>query len=234
MLKKIIDYLSIKKRKYLYKKNSYSLNGVDLIISYLFKDLKKGIYVDVGAQHPISNNNTFLLFKKGWRGVNIDLDKENINLLNISRPKDFNFNYAISSKKGKKKLFFYHDKSPINTLDEKVSMHQKVKVNKIKEVDVVTLDKVLSFTDFEKINFLNIDVEGHELDVLKGFNFEKYRPEAINVEFLDLKMKKLELKNNDLNNILNSDLYKYITSKNYHFVNWLHGDLIFVSNDFRD
>ena len=70
--------------------------------------------------------------------------------------------------------------------------------------------------------------------MLKGFDFAKYRPEVINVEFLDLKMKKLELRNNDLNSILNSELYKYIASKNYHFVNWIHGDLIFVSNNFRD
>lgn len=234
MFKKIKDYLSIEKRKYLYKKNSYSFNGVDLLIAYLFKDFKKGVYVDIGAQHPVSNNNTFLLFKKGWKGANVDLDKENINLFNISRPQDFNLNYAISSKKGKKKLFFYHNKSPINTLDEKVSMYQKAKVNKVKEIDVITLDDVLSFTDIKKINFLNIDVEGHELDVLKGFDFAKYRPEVINVEFLDLKMKKLELRNNDLNSILNSELYKYIASKNYHFVNWIHGDLIFVSNNFRD
>ncbi len=234
MFKKILDYLSIKKRKYLYKKNSYSSNGVDLLVNYLFKDHKKGVYVDVGAQHPISNNNTFLLFERGWSGVNIDLDKENINLFNISRPKDFNLNYAISSNEGRKKLFFYHDKSPVNTLDEEVSKYQKAKVKEIKEIDVLPLNKALSFTNYEKINLLNIDVEGHELEVLKGLNFDKYKPEVIVVEFLDLKMKKLELKNNVLTNVTNSNIYKYLTGKNYQFVNWLHGDLVFVSNDFRD
>ena len=76
MLKKIINYVSIFKRKLKYKKNSYSLSGVDLIIDYIFKDKKNGFYLDVGAQHPVSNNNTFLLFKKGWKGINIDLDKK--------------------------------------------------------------------------------------------------------------------------------------------------------------
>ena len=46
MLKKILDYLNIKKRKYLYNKNSYSFNGVDLLVNYLFKNYSKGIYVN--------------------------------------------------------------------------------------------------------------------------------------------------------------------------------------------
>ncbi len=95
MLKKIKNYLSIIKRQIKYKKNSYSLNSVDLIVDYIFKTKKKGFYLDVGAQHPVSNNNTFLLFKKGWSGINIDLDKKNIDLFNIARPKDTNLNYAI-------------------------------------------------------------------------------------------------------------------------------------------
>ena len=76
MFKNIINYLSIYKRKFKYKKNSYSFNSVDLIIEYLFKNKNNGFYLDVGAQHPISNNNTYLLFKKGWNGINIDLDKK--------------------------------------------------------------------------------------------------------------------------------------------------------------
>ena len=60
-----------------------------------------GIYVDVGAQNPVSNNNTFLLHKRGWSGLNIDLDEENIELFRSARPKDYNFNFAISSKEEK-------------------------------------------------------------------------------------------------------------------------------------
>ena len=81
---------------------------------------------------------------------------------------------------------------------------------------------------------MNIDVEGNEEKVLTGFDVKKYKPLVISVEYLDLKMKKLELKNNDINNLLNSNLYKYFIDNNYYFVNWLHGDLIFVHKDFRD
>ena len=60
MFENITNYLSIYKRKIKYKKNSYSLNSVDLIIEYIFKNKKNGFYLDIGAQHPISNNNTYL------------------------------------------------------------------------------------------------------------------------------------------------------------------------------
>ena len=82
----------------------------------------------------ISNNNTYLLYKRGWNGINIDLDKKNINLFNISRPKDINLNYAISDKESETDLFFYHDASPINTLSKNVSSYHKAKIKEIRKI----------------------------------------------------------------------------------------------------
>lgn len=235
MINKIIDLISIFKRKLKYKKISYSFNGVDLIIDYIFKNQKKGIYLDVGAQHPISNNNTYLLFKKGWKGINIDLDKKNIDLFNISRSKDININLAISDKAEETDLFFYHSSSPINTLNKNIAKFQKASVKEIKKIKTCTLDNALEKINFHnEIDYMNIDVEGLELNVLAGFNIKKYKPKVVSVEFLDLKIKKLEFKNNNINNLINSELYNYFISNDYHFVNWLHGDLIFVHKDFRD
>ena len=235
MFSHFLKYLSLYKRKIKYKKISYSFNAVDLIIDYIFKDKINGFYIDIGAQHPIANNNTYLLFKRGWTGINIDLDLKNIELFNISRPNDINLNNAISSSTSKKKLFFYHDKSPINTLVEDVSNFQNATVKEIKTVKTITLNKVLENLCFDKeIDYMNIDVEGHELDVLKGFDLIRYKPNVISVEYLDLKMKYLEFKNNDLSRVIDSDFYKLLIKNDYQFVNWLHGDLIFVHNSFRD
>ena len=235
MFSHFLKYLSLYKRKIKYKKISYSFNAVDLIIDYIFKDKINGFYIDIGAQHPIANNNTYLLFKRGWTGINIDLDLKNIELFNISRPNDINLNNAISSSTSKKKLFFYHDKSPINTLVEDVSNFQNATVKEIKTVKTITLNKVLENLSFDKeIDYMNIDVEGHELDVLKGFDLIRYKPNVISVEYLDLKMKYLEFKNNDLSRVKDSDFYKLLIKNDYQFVNWLHGDLIFVHNSFRD
>jgi hypothetical protein len=235
MLESFLRYLNLYRRKYKYKKISYSFNAVDLIIDYIFKNKNNGFYLDVGSQHPISNNNTYLLFKRGWSGINIDLDKKNINLFNTARPNDINLNLAISSNVAEKKLYFYHDKSPINTLDKVVSDFQTATVKEIKRIKTTTLDIALQNLKFNnKIDYMNLDVEGHEMDIFKAFDLSVYKPSIISVEFLDLDMKYLEFKNNDLQRIVNSDLYKHLLNNKYHFVNWLHGDLIFVHRDFRD
>ena len=88
------------------KKKSYSFGGCDLLIDYIFKSKNNGFYLDVGCQHPISNNNTYLLFKKGWNGINVDLDKKNIELFNFHRPKDKNICACVSSKEGYMDMFF--------------------------------------------------------------------------------------------------------------------------------
>jgi len=235
MLKSFLRYLNLCRRKYKYKKISYSLNAVDLIIDYIFKNKNNGFYLDVGSQHPISNNNTYLLFKRGWSGINIDLDKKNIDLFNTARPNDINLNLAISSDVAEKNLYFYHDKSPINTLDKVVSDFQAATVKEIKTIKTTTLDITLQSLKLNnKIDYMNLDVEGHEMEIFKAFDLSLNKPSVISVEFLDLNMKYLEFKNNDLQRIVNSDLYKHLHNNNYHFVNWLHGDLIFVHRDFRD
>ena len=235
MLESFLRYLNLYRRKYKYKKISYSFNAVDLIIDYIFKNKNNGFYLDVGSQHPISNNNTYLLFKRGWSGINIDLDKKNIDLFNTARPNDINLNLAISSDVAEKKLYFYHDKSPINTLDKVVSDFQTATVKEIKRIKTTTLNIALQNLEFNnKIDYMNLDVEGHEMDIFKAFDLSLYKPSIISVEFLDLDMKYLEFKNNDLQRIVNSDLYKHLLNNKYHFVNWLHGDLIFVHRDFRD
>ena len=81
---------------------------------------------------------------------------------------------------------------------------------------------------------MNIDVEGHEIDVLNGFDIKKYSPEIVSIEYLDLKMKRLEFKNNDLKNVLNSEIYKYMVFNGFSLINWNHADLIFINNNFRD
>ena len=220
MLDSFLRYLNLYRRKIKYKKVSYSLNAVDLVVDYIFKNKNNGFYLDVGSQHPISNNNTYLLFNRGWNGINIDLDKKNIELFNTARPNDINLNLAISSSVTEKKLYFYHDKSPINTLDKVVSDFQKAPVKEIKTIQTTTLDITLRNLKFDnKIDYMNLDVEGHEMNVFKGFDLSLYKPSIISVEFLALDMKYLEFKNNNLQRLINSDLYKHLLSNNYYFVN---------------
>ena len=78
------------------------------ILELFDKDFK-GVYVDLGCFHPTRSNNTLEMFKKGWYGLNIDLNPLTIDLFNYARPSDINICSAISNKKTKKKLFFLGD-----------------------------------------------------------------------------------------------------------------------------
>ena len=231
-MSKFIDKLSILKKRLFSPKQSYSFGGCDLLIDYIFKSKKKGFYLDVGCQHPVSNNNTYLLYKRGWNGMNIDLDQKNIRLFNLERTKDINVCKCISSDNTDKDLFFFHPGSPINSLEKKTI---KNKSNfSLKKIKTFTLNSILKDYNIKNIDYFNLDVEGHELEVLKNFDIKLYKPNIVSVEFIDYQMKELEFKNNNIDRVMESDIYKYFISNEYYFINWSHADLIFAHKNFRD
>ena len=232
----MLKFLKVFIKSFTHKKISYSYGGVDSLVSNIFKNQKNGFYLDIGCGHPIKNNNTYLLNKKGWSGINIDLDKKNIDLFNAYRKKDVNLATAVSDVEGETDLYFYHSKSALNTSSRQNADFQKAKVTAIKRIKTQTINKIIENSPYKgkKIDFLSIDVEGSELSILKNFNFNKYSPKVIVVEYLDLSLKKLEIKNLNIDNIIKSDIYKIIISNNYTLANVLHSDLVFIHNDFKD
>ena len=93
----ILHNLYIQNKIYL-KRDFYSQSKEDIFVLKYFKNKNKGLYVDVGCHHPTRINNTFLLYKRGWRGVNIDMSKLSIDLFNLLRKKDVNIHSAVSNK----------------------------------------------------------------------------------------------------------------------------------------
>jgi hypothetical protein len=231
LIKTLYFYTQLLKSKK-FKKKSYSGSAQDLIINHFFKNKKKGIYIDVGCYHPYNGNNTKLLYDKGWSGINIDLDFHTIDFFNFVRKRDENINIAISDKEGEKDLYFFHNRSAINSL----SATRKEKAKEIRKIKTKTLNSVLENSKFkdEKINLISIDVEGHELEVVKSIDLKKYAPEMIVIEFLDLRMKEIEFYNQNINLVLNSEVYEYMIKNDYYFVNWLHSDMVFVHKSIRD
>ena len=172
------------KHKYLLNKDSYSMDGEDIFINKFFSKKKNGFYIDVGCYHPIHRNNTFLLYKKGWRGINIDIHQFSIDLFNYLRPNDFNFNYAVSNKDEIIDMYYQKKLSQISTIERfqanKV-FQGNIKKSKIKSF---RLDEILKMVNLKnlKIDLLDIDVEGADMKVLEGFSIEKFKPELICVE----------------------------------------------------
>ena len=214
-----------------YSKKSYSLSNVDLIIERIFKKKDKGIFIDVGCNHPIKYNNTYLLYKKGWSGINIDLDNESINQFNKLRKRDINIQTLITSYDNEEKeLFFYHDRSAINTISKDLANSRKKKYKEIRKLKGKSLNTIIENSKFKnsKIDLLSIDIENYEYEALKDFNFKKYNIDMIVTEITDTNIKNLEIFNFSLKNIVNTDLYKLLIKNNYKLVNWVNADLIFV------
>ena len=116
-----------------YHKKTYSLSNADILINYIFKNKKNGIYIDVGCNHPIKYNNTYLLHKRGWMGINIDFDQTSIKIFNEFRKGDHNVCAAVSADDKMKKLYVYHDRSTINTLSKELVDSRHTKPTKIIE-----------------------------------------------------------------------------------------------------
>ena len=219
-------YQYFKAKKNLKKRIFYSNWGLDMLADDFFKNKKFGIYIDVGCHQPFINNNTYRLYRRGWTGINIDLDFNSIDLFNFFRNKDFNVNAAISDKNKEVDFYFFHNKSAINTLSRTTG----AKAREIKRIEARTLNNIIENSPYknQKIDYLSIDVEGHEMNVLNGFDLNKYKPELIVLEFIDINIKEYYM--NKIDNIISSDIYKFMTKHNYKLINWVRDDLVFVPN----
>jgi len=209
VLKKIFKKLHILhsiyiKHKFFIKKKSYAMNNEDTAILNYFKDKKNGFYVDVGCYHPIHRNNTHLLHMQNWRGVNIDTSQFSIDLFNFMRPKDLNYNCAISDKNKNIKLFYQKELSQLSTIEKGQAESVFQGEIKEKEIEAFTLDEILSRDKYKdsKIDLLDIDVEGADLKVLRGLSFDKFKPELVCVEIHAKEIEK-------------SDIYNFLIDKNY-------------------
>ena len=216
-----------------YTKTSYSISGVDLIIDRMFSKMKKGVYIDLGCNHPIKYNNTYLLHKRGWEGINIDADEKSIKEFRNLRKKDHNVRALISSKKDKIKYYFYHERSALNTVDVRLVKKRKVKPKKIIIRETTTLNDIIENSPYRKskLNLLSIDIENHEYEALKNFKFKKYNIDCIVIEILNISNKKIETQNQNLDFILKSKVYKLLKKNNYKFINWVNSDLVFVKKN---
>ena len=166
--------------KLFYKRKNYSQFDEDLFIANFFSNKKNGKFVDLGAFHPIRYNNTHLLYKKGWSGTNIDLNPVAIDMFNIARNKDINICALMSEKSDVEKTVYYeHNFSAVNSLILTKGLKKVLK----KEMTM----KTKTFDDLvdHEFDFLNIDLEGHDYEVLKNIDLKKYVPKLICIEILE-------------------------------------------------
>ena len=206
-------------------KNFYSQFGEDKILNEIIpKDKIDGFYVDVGCYHPKKHSNTYLLHKRGWSGVNIDMEADKIDLFKISRPNDFNYLAAISDKNEDVKIYRSQNFGVGSTINPDL-LNKKDIIDK-KTIRTSKLDEVLEKSPFanKEIDLLNIDTEGNDLKVLKSLNIDIYKPKIIIIE---THLKKID-------DILNSEIFNYLKKNNYELKSICLYSLIFINYEYYE
>lgn len=170
---------------------SYSQEGEDIFLNKIFAAQSVGFYVDVGAYHPIHYSNTFLFYKRGWRGINIDPTPGSKLLFDRQRPRDLNLEMDIGSATGTRPLCVFKN-AVLNTFDVATRDSyiaqgwQTTDLPRAIECRIERLDAVLSrhMPPDRQIDFMSIDVEGSEIDVIRSNDWARFRPKTLCVEIL--------------------------------------------------
>ncbi len=217
------------KRKYSiggFRAISYSADGEDIVLEKLFrKRTKKGFFVDVGAFHPQYYSNTHMFHKKGWHGINIEPNPQAIKLFHKYRKSDINLELGISETP-KTQTYYNFTYSGLNTFDQEHGERKGSKEwNKLidkQEIQCLPLKDIFAkYLNGNVIDFIDIDVEGSDLEVLKSNDWNKYRPSVVLVEDKEFRQKLQE-----------SETFRYLTELDYKFYSYNNITLIMATSEF--
>lgn len=196
------------------RSDSVSIDETKAIAETLIKKTNQGLMIDVGAHFGTSlihflNNN--------WNILAFEPDRKNfVRLQNTikSHPNKgkVNFDNRAVGNKDQKNVSFYvsEESSGISTLSRFHDSHIAAQ-----NVDIVTLQTALEKSNFTHVDFLKIDTEGHDLFVLQGFPWDKYKPSVIECEFENFKTLNVSppYSVNDLADFLLEKGYKILVSE---------------------
>tara|TARA_B100001564_G_C20487345_1_gene599959 strand:- start:115 stop:828 length:714 start_codon:yes stop_codon:yes gene_type:complete len=200
------------RNKALKKRDYYSQWGEDLEINNYFNNINKGFYLDIGCFHPVKYNNTFLLYKKGWNGINIDLNQSSIDLFNIIRPRDKNICAVLSNSEKKVIINFDDPFSPLNTINEdflEVARQKSSYFSKLTKIKAEAKNPNIFLSEVKQIDFINIDSEGEDFNILNEIDLKKYRTKLVAIETHEVD----DSKGKDCDKITN-----LLTSKGFKFL----------------
>ncbi len=217
-------------RKVIHKRYriSFSKSGEDLQIFKLLKKIK-GTYLDIGCFEPITFSNTYFFYLRGWNGLVVDPNPDLVKLFARERPSDTFINKGISSQSGELKYYrLPHSLSSMNTFDIKF-LEEKNLVNFIEDeitIPLTTMSTLVSEYGLSGVDFLDVDVEGMDLEVLGSNNWDKFRPTVTMVET-----------EKEIEEDLQGDLYRFMIDRDYTLMSKVvqspsgAGNLIFMKNE---
>ena len=215
------------------RRTTYSQYGEDIFLREILPE-SKGIYVDVGAFHPKYGSNTYELWRRGWRGINIDVDSYKIRLFERFRKGDINLQAAVSSESGER-VFYSQAGGSYGSMSSLEAEFAADRGNRLgrdvveQQVSVVTLNEILpkhlvpgNRFSSEVIDLLCMDVEGHEMAVLQGLDLVRYRPRVICVEIHAA----------DLDELQRQPVFLHLRENGYRLYAWPRPSCLFIGPNY--
>jgi FkbM family methyltransferase len=153
-----------------------------------FPEQREGFYVDIGSGHPVYDNVSFAFYLKGWRGITVEPNPWLSQLSRAVRPRDQHVETLIGRESGEATFFLvedYHGLSSMIEANARAALSEYGKRADVLTLPLTTLREVCETgaapASFE---FLKIDVEGAEQDVLLGGDWQRFRPKVVVIEAL--------------------------------------------------
>lgn len=169
---------------------SYAQCGEDVIADYLLTGLlgfTRPTYLDIGAHHPWHLSNTYAFYRKGCRGVCVEPDPVLFRRIRHARSRDVCLNVGVGSLREVKELFVIDDPG-LNTFSEQtrgaLEEGHPFRVTRSVPVQIVPMNDILTKHFGPWPNFVSLDAESMDLEILRAVDFALYRPEVICVETL--------------------------------------------------
>ncbi len=192
---------------------SYSQAGEDKVIDFIFFyftniDRSKIKYLDIGANYPIDNNNTYFYYVRNGNGVLVEPNKTLCELAKEQRPKDIILNAGIKFNEKDTAEYYAFDECGLNTFDASRIENIKSKGHKLIDqyrVPLISINEVLKQYFPKGVDYVSIDAEGVDIAILKSIDFQQYRPKLFCVE----------ANKNVLDRMAKSEVIEFLESKDY-------------------
>jgi FkbM family methyltransferase len=162
---------------------SFSQFGEDVLCGFFFSRDFKGCHVDVGAFHPLQFSNTYGFYRNGWRGLCIDANPDVAGLFARFRPDDVFIHSAVGRESGQVEMALFADGALNCLADQMEHVAESVRrTARLVKVPINPLAAILAGQNVKSIDFLNVDCEGNDLNVLRSNDWSRWRPRVICVE----------------------------------------------------
>lgn len=222
----VIEITKVFLNDYFYLAKSYSQEGEDLILSRYFPNQRNGYYIDIGAHHPKRLSNTYLFYKMGWRGINIDAMPGSMKAFNKFRKRDINLEIGVSEKEDELTYFIFNEPALNSFSKEHANIWSQKAPYEIKQqikVKTLPLNTILKrhLPPKQKIDFLSIDVEGLDSIVIDSNNWELFRPEIVIIEDHTVE---------NLDSINGTEIFEKMISLDYKLISKCYYSLMFRDN----